>query len=393
MTLLRPAAVATLFVLFTSAVNGQRPRKNINDASVAALRTWVQAVRAHTPGRVDESVHTVAAFTYETREDLNTGIDLFLSALMGWSYSTGNNPAAGTIAAMGRAAGRDLLKQAAVLHSDVAAYGDLHPTPTTAQARAPARRMQELQVGRGGAPEKIPLGDPPPPLLRADRVLLDQDGQILGEDISTWNWPFARSLLDLLGAGRERKIFTDGRPEPATDPFVSAWYHATTAYMFANGLFGDATPHLHHASMLLPDDSLAVFDRGCYAEILGLPMHQVLVPDADVNRRARGGQGGAPTWTAPRSEVAVGIPPEGETNAEAERLFRRALAIDPSLVEARVRLARLLEVRRRNEEAAGELKIALAADPTGAVAFYAHLFAGRAAQTLGHPGDASEQDP
>ncbi len=207
--------------------------------------------------------------------------------------------------------------------------------------------------------------------------------------VSTWNWPFARSLLDLLSAGRIRKIFSDGRPERATDPFVSAWYHATTAYMFASGLYGDATPHLHHASMLLPDDALALFDRGCYAEILGLPMHQALAPDQDAGRRARSNAaGGPPTWTTPGSEP-LRIPSAGKTNAEAEQLFRRALAVDPTLVEARVRLARLLDLRNRHEEAAAELKTALASNPTGAVGFYAQLFAGRVAQALGHAAEAS----
>ena len=81
--------------------------------------------------------------------------------------------------------------------------------------------------------------------------------------------------------------------------------------------------------------------------------------------------------------MSVRIPPAEKTNAEAERLFRRALSIDPSLVEARVRLARLLDLRKRHEEAAAELKTALAGNATPVVAFYAHLFAGRAAQSLG----------
>jgi tetratricopeptide (TPR) repeat protein len=71
-------------------------------------------------------------------------------------------------------------------------------------------------------------------------------------------------------------------------------------------------------------------------------------------------------------------------------MFRRALRADPALVEARVRLARLLEVRKRHDEAASELTAALASNPTGAVAFYAHLFAGRAAQALGKTADAAE---
>jgi len=381
-------AVAGLVVAFTVTTSGQKPRKDIDERSLTALQTWVNAVKTHTPGRSDASVVTAAAFSYETREDLNTVVGLFLTALMGWTYDTEGNKAAQAIVAMGHASGKDFLKQAAVLHSDVAAYADLHPVQSGTATKAPARRTQELQLGRGGKPEIVPLEEPMPPLLRADRVLLDKDGQVVGEVVSTWNWPFARSLLDLLSAGPRKKIFSDGRPERATDPFVAAWYHATTAYMFASGLYGDATPHLHHASMVLPDDALAVFDRGCYAEILGLPMHQALEPDPDAGRRARA-SGGAPTWTTPGSEPALRIPPAEQTNAEAERLFRRALAIDPSLVEARVRLARLLDLRGRHEEAGAELEAALAQHPTGAVAFYAHLFAGRAAHATGRSDEAA----
>lgn len=379
--------VAAALVLLTAPVVAQKPRTNINDASLAALRTWVEAVGTHIPGRSDAAVATVAAFSYETREDLNTGINLFFAALLGWSYNTDNNKAAQTIAAIGHATGKDFLKRAAVLHSDVAAHGDLYPRPATGAAKTPAPRTQELQLGRGGRPETLTVEEPIPPLLMADRVLLDKDGEVVGEVVSTWNWHFARSLLDLLSAGPRKKILTDGRPERATDPFVSAWYHATAAYMFARGLYGDATPQLHHASMVLPDDALALFDRACYAEILGLPMHQALIPEADVGQRARGA--GVPTWTTPRSEAAIRIPPASATNAEAERLFRRALEIDPGLLEARVRLARLLDLRNRHDEAGAELKTVLAAAPPRIVAFYAHLFAGRAAQSRGRIDDAS----
>ena len=64
-------------------------------------------------------------------------------------------------------------------------------------------------------------------------------------------------------------------------------------------------------------------------------------------------------------------------------MFRRALSIDPALVEARIRLGRLLVERRRHDEAARELATALAANPPRVLAFYAHLFSGRAAQALG----------
>jgi len=49
-------------------------------------------------------------------------------------------------------------------------------------------------------------------------------------------------------------------------------------------------------------------------------------------------------------------------------------------VEARVHLARLLDVRGAHAEAATELKTALESKPAGVVGFYAHLFAARVAQ-------------
>lgn len=53
-----------------------------------------------------------------------------------------------------------------------------------------------------------------------------------------------------------------------------------------------------------------------------------------------------------------------------------------------MRLARLLEIRKRYSDSAGELKTALTNDPTGVVGFYAHLFAGRTAQASGQADQA-----
>ena len=139
--------------------------------------------------------------------------------------------------------------------------------------------------------------------------------------------------------------------------------------------------------MVLPDDGPALFDAACYAEVLGLPMHQALIPGRDA-AASRGGGGGAPTWTTPGSPLALRIPPAERTNGDAERLYRRTLAVDPALVEARVRLARLLTLRQRHDEALAELNTALKGKPAASVAFYAHLFAGRAAEAVGKTDEA-----
>ena len=107
------------------------------------------------------------------------------------------------------------------------------------------------------------------PLLATRRMTVSRDGTILGQMESDWNWPFARSLIDLL------------RLAAPSDPFPGDWFHTTAAFMFARGLYAEAFVHLAHAARLLPDDALVLYDRACYAENQGLPTNQVLLRDAD----------------------------------------------------------------------------------------------------------------
>lgn len=371
MTGLRLAAAAVAIVLFTGVAHGQNP-KPITGDTVAVLETWMQAVKTHVPGQMDDPVATVAAFSYATREELNAAMPLFFRVLTQKKYDTGGNPAAGAVAAKAHAAGTSFLKQAAVLHADVAAYSERLPVRSTGSTRA-AKPASEVTVGRG---RPARLVQDVPPLLIEDRLSISTDGQVIGEVAASWNWPFARSLVELLKG----------------DPFVADWYHATAAYMFTNELYGDATDHLGDAAKVLPDEPRIAFDRGCYAEALGLPLLQSLLSDRDlVTQRAVASQsGGGPGWTPPSSSASMGIPTEERTNGDAERLFRRALSLDPSLAEARVRLARLLDLRKRHDEAMRELTVVLGGNAPPAVTFYARLFAGRVASALGRAREASQ---
>ena len=336
--------------------------RDMTAESVLALQAWVTAVRRHTPGKDDDSVAAIDVMSLGARKELNTGLALFFAALNGERVVTSRD-AEKQIAEIGRSArqipGRDaFLKRAAVLHSDAALYRDSSSEPT-------------------GPVDTSPSSVPENPLLSNHRLTLDKDGEILGSVAADWNWPFARSLLDRLS------------PRPAADPFVAAWYHATLAFMLGKGLYGEATPHLERAAAVLPDEARILFDRGCYAELLGLPKSQVLLSDADIVELNARRAGRSPAKQTGGGGAQLGIPLESVTNGDAERLFRRALRADPAFIEARVRLARLLEARKRYEEAAAELSTALAAKPSGTLAFYAHLFAGRAAQALGRIDEAA----
>ena len=338
----------------------------ISVATVVAIQKWVTAVQDHVPGQRDAAVDMVVALTFDDRRRMNAGMGFFLSFLKGPPQVI-KTKLEERLAHLGGAArlapgAEAFLKRAAVLHADAAFKREIDDL----KYAEPAVRLQP---------------GPNTPLLSQRSLYLNQDGEILGDTLADWNWPFARSLLARLS------------PRPANDPFVGTWYHATTAFMFQRGLYGEAMPHLESAAVVLPDDARALFDRGCYAELQGLPRSQVLLSDADLLalRARRSGRSSLIRTPTPASpQLQLSIPPENETNDEAERLFRRALRADSSFVEARVRLGRLLGVRKRHDEAASELAAAIAAKPTGALLFYAHLFAGRSAQALGKIAGAVE---
>ena len=161
MKVVRLLAAAVALAGSHVVVDGRQTwRTEINDASVAALKTWVNAVRTHTPGTADDAVVTIG-LTYEKREDLNTGMSLFLASLMDWGVEDAEQPGS-RMAGRGRSfSGRDFLKRAAVLHADAAAYGDLHPRPVSAGKRAQGR--QEIEHGKRGRPENLSSAATIPP--------------------------------------------------------------------------------------------------------------------------------------------------------------------------------------------------------------------------------------
>jgi tetratricopeptide (TPR) repeat protein len=331
----------------------------VTAATATAVQRWVTAVQRHDPGRRDAFAVGLSTLSYESRKQLNNGMALFLSVLLGKRASV-RSQAEKVIVELARGAAIDgadaFLKRAAVLHADVAIL----------------RYMTGVTTPIADMPAAPSTGASSSPLLSQRRLYVDQDGELLGETLSDWNWVFARSLLDRLHDG------------PANDPFVPAWYHATTAFMFEKSIYGEVVTHLERAAQVLPDDPLVLFDRGALAEIHGLPPSQVLLSDSDLTRlRAQHLGQQSSIRTPPRSNMQLGIPPEDITNELAEHMYSRALHADPGLVEARVRLGRLLDVRKRHEEAEQELATALEAKPAGELLFYAHMFAGRAAQHLG----------
>ena len=184
--LMRRAAVVLLLALLTIKGAGTAPSaEDITATNVLALEAWVAFVKGHTPGRRDAAARAVSLLSLDTRQALHPGLPLFLSRLKG-EYSTARSAAQRRILEIAREAELTLganafLKRAAVLHADAA-------------MSAGPRAWEPVEPGHAGA-----FRAPASPLLSDRTLFLDHDGEILGEVRANWNWPFARSLLDLVG--------------------------------------------------------------------------------------------------------------------------------------------------------------------------------------------------
>jgi len=330
----KAAACVVLAMALLGAGGTQRSEQTL-DADQLVAR-WLDAVRFHVAGQPDDdALKWLASLTPDAWKLLNAGLKRYF----------------GELGQAGRVASNGIIARAAVLHLDAARFDPVAPA--------------ELD-GSGwttGAP---------PPLVRT------LDGESLGSTDANWHWILARQLVDLM------------YPSPRDEPFVPAWYHAAAAYMLERGLYGEVSSHLDRAAALLPNDARILFDRACLAEALGLPRSQFVMEDLVHEKEAAANRQRSGSLFVPGQSQTVAVrsnfPTTAQANAEAERLFRRTLEVDPTFVEARVRLGRLLDVRGKHDEAAAELATALADSGTArdpVLGYDAHLFAARAARALG----------
>ncbi len=294
-----------------------------------AAQRWIAAVREHQPGTVDEALLEVSGWPpnqFETvRQELGRAL-----ALLTASDRT------------------DVLRRGALLHTDIAI---LAPERAASYTRVPSsRRAWSLE---GGGPAIDPS--------RATSVIIGVDGQFLASVELTAHWWFARRLLEMI------------RPESPRDPFVAAWYRATTARFLATYAFGVAAPHLQDARKLLPQDPWVLFYSGALHEAYAAPRSQNIVrsgPEAYARVSA---------VRAPRAELE-----------DAAEFFRKAAAADPAPVEAHVRLGRVLGQLGRHTQAADELRRAQALADTPDLQYYSELFLGIELGSLARFTDARQ---
>jgi Tfp pilus assembly protein PilF len=304
------------------------------------LFDWLAAVNTHTPGQLDAAVREVATSPLVeledvladlvklrtrmsvTREDVLTyrGRQVTVGNL--WRLMAIDDSEAVTVGV------NRLLRRAAILHSDVAFAGS--------RARA----------GVGGAPGQ--------PGRKANYI---GDGQQTRSTTSSLHWEFGRQLLDRLDPG------------PARDPFARAWYVATASVLQSLRMISEADEHLSRARRIFPDDGRILYEGACVLETRTAPSIQAAMmtaaPAAPLEQ---------PGSRLPRD--ASSAPSARRLLERAEQLFRHAIECDPTLAEARVRLARLTAAHGRHDEARDLLHGALAANPTQEVRYLALLILG-----------------
>ena len=154
------------------------------------------------------------------------------------------------------------------------------------------------------------------------------------------------------------------KPSPGRDDMVRLWYRATAAWM--QNREDHDTDHLNHGRSLFPDDADILFLSGCQHETYASPEIQSAMRAAVI-----------PTG------VRIDIGSDRAELRQAENFFRRALAINPSLVEARLRLGRVLSLLERHADAVVELRATIDATRDELLRYYGQLFLGAAEEALG----------
>jgi tetratricopeptide (TPR) repeat protein len=322
-----PVLVATLVARLAALPFAQvsQPRDAPRD-----WQSWIDAVRTHAPGELDEPVARVAPWS---RAELQ-------SVLAAMRRETRSEPQAGQLR---------LVERALMLHADVAF---LHRLPDG----------YNLPAGPGG-------------------VTLFEDGRAVGRMSGTVHWEFARRLLDQAPEGEDRAR-------------IGRWfYRATAAVLQLWGEYAELTTHLSDGRRLLGDDAVLLLYEGTMRQAYAGPRVQRFF---DERRRAQsGGAGRMPTTLPTRaggvprpamSQLPAALPSARDSRRQAERLFRRALAIDPTLAEARLRLAQMLGDDGRHDAAAAELERAMATRLPPLLDYYGALLTGREARARGQLG-------
>ena len=158
-------------------------------------------------------------------------------------------------------------------------------------------------------------------------------------------------------------------PRSPPESFRRRWYLAAAMHFHSHAQTFTAHRVLATALESFPDDGPLLLESGALAE-------------------SEATAGASPTYTGMMEGLVRAQAARLAALAHAEKQLRLAVAVDDTLVEARVRLGRVLTEAGRPDEAARELEAALAAEPRPYLVYLAQLFLGDVHQRGGRLQEA-----
>jgi tetratricopeptide (TPR) repeat protein len=185
------------------------------------------------------------------------------------------------------------------------------------------------------------------------RFPLVEDGGSRGWRGGSPHWEVGRQLIDGIA------------PSASADAGALLWYRAVSAYLFLDGNLAELTGHLNRARQVFTQSSEVLFDSAYLHQELSSPPVQASLQQLRAN------------------DVSVRVDSRRAELQRAERFFREALVRAPHDSDGRIRLAHTLGELGRHDEAARELRRAIAASPDRRRLYLAELFLGREEEALG----------
>jgi len=197
-------------------------------------------------------------------------------------------------------------------------------------------------------------------------VLLD--GRSVGPQDRSPHWDIARRIASALAARPARAVAASLEERPPGEKIARAWVHTVVALEHEWAEFGLTHSPLGFGALLFPDDPVLPLYAGTMHQAFADPrVQQFLASLPPVKFRVLD------------TTTELGI---------AEGSLRHALALDPTLVEARIRLAHVASDRGRPEEAVALAREALSGPLPPFLEYYAAMVLGRGQVALGRAPDA-----
>ncbi len=303
------------------------------------LERWFSAVVHHVPGTRDGPVNALAAWTADDLDAVLHDVADLASEVARHPVPPGSPIERVTIQSRGRV---------------------LPPEMSTPMIRGsgPSGGVNGFLVRAALLHTDVALIGPAGPPTPGRGLLVAVDGQPVGLLRPTTHLYHARDLIDLI------------TPDPSTNATARLWYLTVASWLCSQHRFSDLDSHLYRANRLFSRDADLWLLTACYHETLASPPVQAVIESAPI----------------PRQSISVrGASDELRMARDA---FNRALEASPAQLEARIRRARLLALQGGHQEAASELRSAVAATPSTRLLYYALLFLGSEEEALSHPDAA-----